>query len=65
MGDDGREGIVAIKRAGGATVAESADTAVIFGMPDEAIRTGAVDEVLPLGGVAAAIVRFGRGGNSD
>ena len=60
MGDDGRLGIQAIKGAGGTTIAESADTAVIFGMPDEAIRTGAVDRILPLGDVAGAIAAFGR-----
>ena len=36
------------RRAGGRTVAEAPETAVIFGMPQEAIATGAVDEVVPL-----------------
>lgn len=61
MGDDGREGIVAVKEAGGVTVAESADTAVIFGMPEEAIGTGCVDEVLPLPRIAEAILRYASG----
>ncbi len=60
MGDDGSRGIVAIHEAGGLTVAEAEKTAVIFGMPEAAIRTGAVDEVIPLGGMAAAIVRFAQ-----
>ena len=46
---------------GGATLAESEKTAVIFGMPEAAIRSGAVDEVLPLDAIAAAIVKFARG----
>jgi len=57
MGDDGREGVQAVKQAGGRVIAESESTAVIFGMPQQAIRTGAVDWVLPLGDVATAIQR--------
>jgi two-component system chemotaxis response regulator CheB len=60
MGNDGSRGVEAIRGAGGMTVAEAEKTAVIFGMPDAAIRTGAVDEVLPLGAVAAAMVRFAQ-----
>jgi two-component system chemotaxis response regulator CheB len=55
MGDDGREGVRAIKQAGGQVVAESEQTAVVFGMPQQAIRTGAVDAVLPLPEIAAVI----------
>jgi two-component system chemotaxis response regulator CheB len=55
MGDDGRKGVSAIKQAGGSVLAESEETAVIFGMPQQAIRTGAVDRVLPLHQIAAAI----------
>jgi two-component system chemotaxis response regulator CheB len=57
MGDDGRKGVRAVKAAGGSVIAESESTAVIFGMPQQAIRTGAVDAVLPLGEVATAIQR--------
>jgi two-component system chemotaxis response regulator CheB len=57
MGDDGRRGARAVKDAGGAVIAESESTAVIFGMPQQAIRTGAVDLVLPLSDVASAIQR--------
>ncbi len=60
MGDDGSRGVAAIHAAGGVTVAESEATAVIFGMPEAAIRTGAIDEVVPLGQIAAAIVRFAQ-----
>ncbi len=48
MGDDGVEGLMEIKINNGYTVAESEETAVVFGMPREAIRKGAVDKVLPL-----------------
>jgi two-component system chemotaxis response regulator CheB len=56
MGNDGAAGAKAIKRAGGRCLAESEESAVIFGMPQEAIRTGAVDKVLPLGGMAEEIL---------
>jgi two-component system chemotaxis response regulator CheB len=55
MGDDGRRGVVAVKEAGGTVIAESEETAVIFGMPQQAIRSGAVDAVLPLDDIAQAI----------
>jgi two-component system chemotaxis response regulator CheB len=55
MGDDGRRGVVAVKQAGGAVVAESEETAVVFGMPSQAIRTGSVDVVLPLQQIPALI----------
>ncbi|MDP6981048.1 MAG: chemotaxis response regulator protein-glutamate methylesterase [Myxococcota bacterium] len=55
MGDDGRRGSLAIKEHGGRVFAESEETAVIFGMPAQAIRAGAVDEVIPLHAVRAAV----------
>ena len=51
----GREGVRAIKQAGGRVVAESEQTAVVFGMPHQAIRTGVVDAVLPLPEIASVI----------
>jgi two-component system chemotaxis response regulator CheB len=48
MGDDGRRGVRAVAASGGRVIAESEKTAVIFGMPLQAIRTGVVDAVLSL-----------------
>jgi len=62
MGVDGREGTVALSKAGALTLAESQETAVIWGMPKEAIDTGKVSRVLPLEALADALVRFGRDG---
>ncbi len=55
MGRDGSEGVDAIKKRKGQCLAESEESAVVFGMPQEAIRTGAVDKVLPLEKMAAEI----------
>jgi two-component system chemotaxis response regulator CheB len=55
MGDDGAAGATDVKRAGGNVIVESAETAVIFGMPQQAIRLGAVDAVLPLHEIAPLI----------
>jgi two-component system chemotaxis response regulator CheB len=59
MGDDGRSGVCSVNQAGGGVIAESESTAVIFGMPQQAIRTGLVDQILPLEEIAAAI-KVGR-----
>jgi len=58
MGDDGARGMVQMHDRGARTVAQDEQTCVVFGMPKEAIRLGAVDDVLPLGEIAAAILRF-------
>jgi len=57
MGNDGTRGVVEIKEKGGYTIAESETTAVVFGMPHEAIKTGKVDRVLPLHEIPKEIVR--------
>jgi len=53
MGHDGRDGALAIKRAGGKTLAQDQATSVIYGMPKAAIDTGAIDEVAALDDIAA------------
>lgn len=55
MGDDGALAIRKVAARGGKTLAEAAETAVIFGMPGEAIRTGVVQKVLPLPEIPDAI----------
>jgi two-component system chemotaxis response regulator CheB len=58
MGTDGCGGIRMVKSAGGHTVAESEETAVIYGMPKEAIDDGQVDVVLRLDEMAVEVIRF-------
>ena len=53
MGKDGAAGALAIKRADGKTLAQDQTTSVIYGMPKAAIDAGAIDEVAPLGDIAA------------
>ncbi|MFO0740370.1 MAG: chemotaxis-specific protein-glutamate methyltransferase CheB [Labilithrix sp.] len=52
MGDDGVEGARAIRDAGGIVVAESQETAVVYGMPGAAVRAGIPQKVLPLPQIA-------------
>jgi two-component system chemotaxis response regulator CheB len=61
MGDDGREGVVELASRGGKVVAEAPETAVIFGMPSAAVRTGRVDKVVPLGRIAEMLVKMIKG----
>ena len=62
MGDDGAQAIRRVHQQGGRTIAESPQTAIIFGMPNEAIKTGCVDLVLPLGEIPGAIQKLCAGG---
>jgi two-component system chemotaxis response regulator CheB len=55
MGNDGAAGAKAIKAAGGIVLAQDEATSVIFGMPAEAIKTGAVEKVLPIDDIYSAI----------
>ena len=55
MGSDGARGAKAIKNAGGYVLAQDEATSVIFGMPAEAIKSGAVDQVLGLDDIYSSI----------
>jgi two-component system chemotaxis response regulator CheB len=55
MGNDAAKGVKAVRAVGGYVLAQNEATSMIFGMPDEAIKTGAVDEVLALDDISAAI----------
>lgn len=51
MGRDGAAGLLALRQAGGFTVAQDEETSVVFGMPREAALLGAATRVLPLGDI--------------
>ena len=55
MGNDASRGIQLVEKAGGLTIAQDEATSVIFGMPAEAIKTGAVRLILPLDQIFPAI----------
>jgi two-component system chemotaxis response regulator CheB len=61
MGEDGAQGLVELRQAGGYTVAEDESTAVVYGMPAAALRMGGVRVSLPLDMIAPRLLRLTRG----
>lgn len=61
MGNDGVDGMAAIRAAGGKTIAQSQESCVVFGMPGAAIAKGVVDYVIHGDDVGKALVRLARG----
>jgi len=61
MGGDGVAGLKAIRDRGGRTIAESEQTAVVYGMPREAIQAGLADLVLPLPEIARTLADLCHG----
>jgi two-component system chemotaxis response regulator CheB len=57
MGADGAKGMLEMRAAHAFTIAQDEATCVVFGMPREAILLGAVDQVLPLSRIPAALVQ--------
>lgn len=58
MGADGAAGLLDMKKAGASTIAQDEKTCVVFGMPKEAIKLGAVDRILPIDQIAGEIIRM-------
>lgn len=56
MGNDGAEGLLAMRQAGACTLAQSEESCVVFGMPAVAIELRAVDQILPVNKIATTIV---------
>jgi two-component system, chemotaxis family, protein-glutamate methylesterase/glutaminase len=56
MGSDGAKGLLEMKEAGAYTMAQDEESCVVFGMPKEAIRLGAANEVLPLKDMAGKLL---------
>ena len=61
MGADGAKGLLAMKNAGAHTIAQDEATSVVYGMPKEAEKIGAVDHVVPLHSVSNAIINSIKG----
>jgi two-component system chemotaxis response regulator CheB len=60
MGRDGAAGLLAIRRAGGATIAQDEASSVVWGMPREAVLLGAAAQVLPLGEIGTAVAAWAQ-----
>jgi len=58
MGTDGAKGLLAMHENGAYTLAQDEQTCVVFGMPREAVRLGAADDVLPIQRIPRAITSF-------
>ena len=56
MGRDGADGLLRIKSKGGYTIAQNAETSVVYGMNKAAVEIGAVDEIVPLSLIVDRIV---------
>jgi two-component system, chemotaxis family, protein-glutamate methylesterase/glutaminase len=61
MGEDGAEGLLAMRRAGATTLTEDESTAVVYGMPQAAMRLGASGLSLPLDSIAGEMLRLTTG----
>jgi two-component system chemotaxis response regulator CheB len=62
MGDDGARGLNELHDTGARTLAQDEESCVVYGMPKEAVKLGAVDRILPLGEIHAEILRAMQGG---
>jgi len=58
MGDDGASGMKEMRDAGAVTIAQDEATCVVFGMPNEAIKRGGADRVVPLDAIAREVLRL-------
>jgi two-component system chemotaxis response regulator CheB len=65
MGDDGARGLKEMHAAGAPTLAQDEHSAVVWGMPGAAVKMGAVDEVMSLDKIAAAVMRLVGGAGAQ
>ncbi|MBV6494518.1 MAG: Chemotaxis response regulator protein-glutamate methylesterase of group 3 operon [Turneriella sp.] len=57
MGDDGARGLLEMKKNGAYTIAQDEESCVVYGMPKEAVKMGAVDKILPLENIANEVLK--------
>jgi two-component system chemotaxis response regulator CheB len=60
MGADGARGLLAMRQAGAKTLAQNERTSVVFGMPMEAIKCGAAQQVAPLKEIASTLLSMAQ-----
>jgi two-component system chemotaxis response regulator CheB len=61
MGNDGAEGMLAIKNAGGRTLAQSQESCVVFGMPGASIARGAIEHIVHGDDLSSVLIRLAKG----
>jgi two-component system, chemotaxis family, protein-glutamate methylesterase/glutaminase len=64
MGDDGAAGLLEMRNAGARTLAQDEESCVVFGMPKEAIKRGAVEKTVPLTAIGREILQQLYAGSS-
>lgn len=57
MGNDGADAMVKIRQAGGATIAESEESAIVWGMPGDTVKKGGAQVIVPIWNIAKEIVK--------
>jgi two-component system chemotaxis response regulator CheB len=57
MGDDGAAGLLEMRNAGAHTLAQDQESCVVYGMPKEAVKRGAVEKSVPLNAIAREILQ--------
>jgi two-component system chemotaxis response regulator CheB len=60
MGSDGAQGLLRMKRAGARTIAQNEESCVVYGMPREAVKLGAADQVMALSAIPQALLQACR-----
>jgi two-component system chemotaxis response regulator CheB len=60
MGRDGAAGLLALRRAGARTIAQDEQSCVVYGMPGEAVKLGAAEQVLSLTQIASSLAALGK-----
>ena len=60
MGADGARGLLSMRQAGSHTIAQDETSCVVYGMPMEAVKCGAAEQILPLRDIAAALIKLSQ-----
>lgn len=58
MGADGAAGLLELRGTGARTIAQDEETSVVYGMPREAVKRGAAEEILPLGRIGGRLMEL-------
>jgi two-component system, chemotaxis family, protein-glutamate methylesterase/glutaminase len=65
MGNDGADGMEAMYKAGGWTIAQNEESSIVYGMPREAVERGVVRQVLPPDGISAVLMSLAQQKNGE